>query len=296
MNAVNSLQPPATPGVEPRPYEPSMEEILASIRRIIADDQSLPGRGIAREPEPEAVIREAPAPEAMSRDGPVEPPSPSEPVPAPVHVLHPEGLHPEGLRAALPASSGETPPPAQEGVEPLPDWSDPAPFGTRTAHGPIAAPQFPTPRGPGASTAPFEPEGGALKTPFHGSIDGEPAPTGLRMEGVPEIERDEPFGQDHGEQNHSEEDHGEHDPVDEERHRNIAAAPDALFSAATDHSVTAAFNTLAATRLADNSDELLGIARDMIRPLLKAWIDDNLPTMVERMVRAEIERVARGGR
>ena len=32
----------------------------------------------------------------------------------------------------------------------------------------------------------------------------------------------------------------------------------------------------------------------MIKPLLKTWLDDNLPSMVERMVRAEIERVARG--
>jgi cell pole-organizing protein PopZ len=28
--------------------------------------------------------------------------------------------------------------------------------------------------------------------------------------------------------------------------------------------------------------------------MLKAWLDDNLPTMVERLVRAEIERVSRG--
>jgi hypothetical protein len=30
--------------------------------------------------------------------------------------------------------------------------------------------------------------------------------------------------------------------------------------------------------------------------MLKAWLDDNLPVMVERMVRAEIERVSRGPR
>lgn len=69
-----------------------------------------------------------------------------------------------------------------------------------------------------------------------------------------------------------------------------------LFSEATDQSVASAFNMLAATRLADNSDELLSLARDMIRPLLRTWIDENLPGMVERMIRAEIERVARGGR
>jgi cell pole-organizing protein PopZ len=38
------------------------------------------------------------------------------------------------------------------------------------------------------------------------------------------------------------------------------------------------------------------MVRDMIRPMLKTWLDDNLPIMVERLVRAEIERVARGGR
>jgi cell pole-organizing protein PopZ len=37
-------------------------------------------------------------------------------------------------------------------------------------------------------------------------------------------------------------------------------------------------------------------AREMLRPMLRAWLDDNLPTLVERLVRAEIERVARGGR
>jgi cell pole-organizing protein PopZ len=30
--------------------------------------------------------------------------------------------------------------------------------------------------------------------------------------------------------------------------------------------------------------------------MLRAWLDDNLPPMVERLVKAEIERVARGGR
>ena len=38
------------------------------------------------------------------------------------------------------------------------------------------------------------------------------------------------------------------------------------------------------------------MAREMLRPMLKAWLDENLPAMVERLVRAEIQRVARGGR
>jgi cell pole-organizing protein PopZ len=33
------------------------------------------------------------------------------------------------------------------------------------------------------------------------------------------------------------------------------------------------------------------IVRDEMRPLLRAWLDENLPPLVERLVRAEIERV-----
>ena len=36
------------------------------------------------------------------------------------------------------------------------------------------------------------------------------------------------------------------------------------------------------------------MVRDMLRPMLKSWLDDNLPGLVERLVRAEIERVSRG--
>lgn len=38
------------------------------------------------------------------------------------------------------------------------------------------------------------------------------------------------------------------------------------------------------------------IAEEMLRPMLQEWLDDNLPTLVERLVREEIERVARGPR
>ncbi len=29
---------------------------------------------------------------------------------------------------------------------------------------------------------------------------------------------------------------------------------------------------------------------DVLRPMLKVWLDDNLPAMVERLIRTEIER------
>ncbi|MGA7428966.1 MAG: DUF2497 domain-containing protein [Xanthobacteraceae bacterium] len=34
--------------------------------------------------------------------------------------------------------------------------------------------------------------------------------------------------------------------------------------------------------------------REMLRPMLRAWLDDNLPAMVERLVRDEIKRLKRG--
>jgi len=61
-------------------------------------------------------------------------------------------------------------------------------------------------------------------------------------------------------------------------------------------SVTAQFQTLAASMVINDSGLLHEYAREMLRPMLKAWLDDNLPVLVERLVRAEIERVARGGR
>ena len=36
------------------------------------------------------------------------------------------------------------------------------------------------------------------------------------------------------------------------------------------------------------------LVKEMLRPMLKSWLDDNLPSIVERIVRAEIERVSRG--
>lgn len=37
---------------------------------------------------------------------------------------------------------------------------------------------------------------------------------------------------------------------------------------------------------------LEGMAREMLRPMLAQWLDANLPAMVERMVKAEIARIA----
>jgi uncharacterized protein len=40
---------------------------------------------------------------------------------------------------------------------------------------------------------------------------------------------------------------------------------------------------------------LEGLTRDLLRPMLKQWLDANLPGMVEAMVAREIERIAKKG-
>ncbi|WP_238310832.1 PopZ family protein [Methylobacterium organophilum] len=67
-----------------------------------------------------------------------------------------------------------------------------------------------------------------------------------------------------------------------------------LVSKATDETVGQAFGLLSHTVLTQNSRTLEDLVKDMLRPMLRSWLDENLPHMVERLVRAEIERVTRG--
>ena len=71
-----------------------------------------------------------------------------------------------------------------------------------------------------------------------------------------------------------------------------------LTSAQSAAETSAAFNRLADTIVGHAStgersiDEL---TRELLRPMLQSWLDENLPRLVERLVREEIERVARWG-
>ncbi len=67
-----------------------------------------------------------------------------------------------------------------------------------------------------------------------------------------------------------------------------------LVSAAASASVQSAFGQLSHTVLAANARTLDDLVKEMLRPMLRAWLDENLPVIVERLVRAEIERVSRG--
>jgi uncharacterized protein len=74
----------------------------------------------------------------------------------------------------------------------------------------------------------------------------------------------------------------------------VQRSEEPLLSPEADEAVALSFGALTAdldVRSAALADSMV---RDMLRPMVKQWLDDNLPTLVERLVREEIQRVARG--
>ena len=205
MNAVSAKSP-----------DPSMEEILASIRRIIADEGE--GRDASAASSNKAAARPAPLPPEDDVLDLADLPDARRPEAEPIR------LH-----------DGPPVPPAQDessaSLE-LEDadltFADPAPAPSEPASPRAASPE------PAAPRAEAPPQG--------------PAP-------------------DEG-----------------------------LVSQQTTASVSQAFNLLSHTVLARHGQTLEDLVTAMLKPMLREWLDDNLPPMVERLVRAEIERVARGSR
>jgi cell pole-organizing protein PopZ len=205
--------------------EPSMEEILASIRRIIADDDS--GKSAARGPEP-TTVKPAPPVMAAPRPAPtlaaprVQPPpaSKQDEVDAVLAQVEPAKPKPQPLKPA-PSPAAEVLDPKTPGFRTIDGASDVV-FTGRTLD-----PAQPRPLPPAATAAAHA------------------------------VERD-------------------------------------LISTATRAAVDSAFNSLANTVLGNNARTLEDLVKEMLRPMLRSWLDDNLPGLVERLVRAEIERVSRG--
>ncbi len=213
--------------------EPSMEEILASIRRIIADDD---GKGAAAaKPAAPVLAPPPPAPPAMETPVPKFEPVLAEPEPEEAEILD--------LTEAMdaPAEGCRTLEPAQDLV-----FDEPA-------SEPLPAAEAPQPEETFEEPLPPEPA-----IAFR-----EPVPISTVDVARRQFER--ATGEDRS-----------------------------LLSSTTTAAVDSAFNSLAQTVLVQNSRTLDDLVREMLRPMLKAWLDDNLPNMVERLVRAEIERVSRG--
>ena len=77
------------------------------------------------------------------------------------------------------------------------------------------------------------------------------------------------------------------------------AAPDSLTSETARRSVNDSFAALAMLARGNDSaadaevdSPLEGMVREMLRPMLAEWLDENLPTIVEKLVREEIDRIA----
>lgn len=70
-----------------------------------------------------------------------------------------------------------------------------------------------------------------------------------------------------------------------------------LVSKSTEAHAASAFGSLTSSLLVPKSDRTLeDVTRDLLRPLLQAWLDENLPGIVEEQVRMEVERISRQGR
>ncbi|RCW86482.1 hypothetical protein C7476_102465 [Phyllobacterium bourgognense] len=76
----------------------------------------------------------------------------------------------------------------------------------------------------------------------------------------------------------------------------LQRALEPILSETAERQVSAAFDDLSFAVRSEQRRSFDEIAQEIMRPLLQDWLDNNLPTLVERLVREEIERVARGGR
>lgn len=250
--------------------EPSMEEILASIRRIIADDEAKPPPAEAAKPAPAPA---APTqPRAMNDIPPskVAPAKPAAEKPAPPPAVKPAPAPPPPPAPAADASNN------QDDIDALLaglDAATPAPE--------VRAPE-PEP----------EPEPDVLELTDEMAMDPEPTPAPpppsfRRVEPRDDLEFAEaPPPRPTAAPSYA--------PVDFDAPPLPPQQP--ILAQSTVSAVESAFNSLAHTVLSSNARTLEDLVKEMLRPMLKSWLDDNLPGLVERIVKAEIERVSRGGR
>ncbi|HWA00393.1 MAG TPA: DUF2497 domain-containing protein [Caulobacterales bacterium] len=73
------------------------------------------------------------------------------------------------------------------------------------------------------------------------------------------------------------------------------SAPEGIISPPAASAAAGAMLRLAGTlRIADAPGQTVeGVVRELLKPMLKEWLDQNLPAIVESRVEAELERIAR---
>jgi uncharacterized protein len=245
--------------------EPSMEEILASIRRIIADDEAKPptterSAGPPGQEKPEDPAAAAPAVKAPAIND--VPPSAS------------PAAQSAGTNAATPpfkAAPSAAAPPAvsnsQQDIDAMLAGLDEA-----TSEAEIRPPL---------------PDGEVFELTDEMALPDTPQSSFHKIEPEDDLE----FAETAAARATHRQPAFEPPPVDSSR---AAPPPQQILSRSTVSAVESAFNTLAHTVLSNNARTLEDLVKEMLRPMLKSWLDDNLPGMVERIVKAEIERVSRG--
>jgi cell pole-organizing protein PopZ len=269
-------------GADMRRQEPSMEDILASIRRIIADDQTQgqrSGYSGSEDGSPTASATAQPEPDRpgendLPAERPAEQPQTDHDAVLDLATM-PEAAFPEGGRSSF----GELRPIAVETT------ADAAEAGEEPAEEPATIARAPL--------RPSDVAFGEISAAYRSRQDAAPVfrmPRSEQELAHPELTPMDykaleapAFRPDPPEASSLHDD----EPMD---------SGDALISPSLGASVMSAFETLAATVVLQNNDMLERMMRELLRPLVKTWLDENLPTLVERLVRNEIERVARGGR
>ena len=235
--------------------EPSMEEILASIRRIIADDEAKPAGDKASAPAaPPAkpAMKDIPPSAIPAAAKAAAPPKPAAPPPAPPPAAATPNNQ-DDIDAMLASLDEATPEADIRPSQPDADVFD--------LTDEMALPEPPPPP-PAPSAASFQ-----------------------KVDPQDDLEFSEAAARTMPRQ-----------PAFEPPPLETAAPARPILSRTTVNAVESAFNTLANTVLSNNARTLEDLVREMLRPMLKSWLDDNLPGLVERIVKAEIERVSRGGR
>jgi uncharacterized protein len=230
-----------------------MEEILASIRRIIADDEAKP---VAAEKTPPAPAAPPPAaPPAAAKPEKLAPP------PAPPKAAAPAPAPP----ASMPAPAATN---SQDDIDALLNGLDEATTAEEIR--------------PAAPEPELEPEPDVLDLTDEMALPSPPPPPSFRkVEPPDDLEFTEAAARAPS-----------RGPVFDPPPSPMDSPP--ILSRTTVSAVESAFNSLAHTVLSNNARTLEDLVKEMLRPMLKSWLDDNLPGLVERIVKAEIERVSRG--
>jgi cell pole-organizing protein PopZ len=258
--------------------EPSMEEILASIRRIIEDSDT------GRKP---GEVEAGPVPrETAGGEGSASEPARPEAAPARGEgaVIEVDAFRAELRAPAAPASEPRKPVTlAEVQAQIAADARKRAGEGTPAAE--IAAPAAePARENPPAAVATGELEWTAP------APSASPIPAESEEQAMAAAPSDDTAPAGRVLPASAPEDAAKAVPAAVES----AVARPTIISEHASRQVAAAFGELSEAFAARSKKTFDEMAEEMMRPMLQDWLDNNLPTLVERLVREEIERVARG--